>query len=508
MQRNRKVLVGLLLLSLFGASLLVRLPLLNRPLSRHHEWSTTSTLIHQQVWHETGGSKYRFCPRLNFNNPADKHVNNDGNLEDPFGNFYYVSFPPFATIFPYAVFQLFHIVPDVLPLQLFNLFFHFVSCFFIFRIILLLTRRNTETAFPIAALLGFCVYLFSPMTLWYQCNVYYVDMFLQPIFILGVYLFLKWETSPLQRGIYCLGLGVVIFFMTYTEWMGLFFAFSVFLYGLSRFREKGMKSLLATAVLSSFSALLLTLWQYSWISGFIPLAKLLLGRLLYRSGLAENTGSHLHVWSGHSWMRVAFHYVTGYLPVLLCLLAMAVIYFVLRSKREEREKLGWHRLEILTLSICLSPVLLHHLIFFNYTSVHEFAVLKTSVFISILTALLYDKLSLALQVRRLQLFLILMGGASILQYALINGRGTLPYKKLGEEIKREAKKEETVFIQGNHFWIFPQVVFYAHRNLALWDGESKARSLLQKNGAERGVVLILNSENNEIIGKTYIEREP
>jgi len=89
-----------LLLGIFLLSVLVRLPQLNRPLSKHHEFCTAVALRVMTIWNENGIDKYGFNPVMTFNNLADKNINNhanaSGKMVDAEGNCYYVSHQPLA----------------------------------------------------------------------------------------------------------------------------------------------------------------------------------------------------------------------------------------------------------------------------------------------------------------------------------------------------------------------------------------------------------------------------
>jgi hypothetical protein len=155
-----------MVLALFGLSLWVRLPLFERPLGTSgSEWLTANVVRFLQIWSQEGAIKNRFCFNSNYPNPADKNIQNhshDAYYKDRNGNYYYVSYPPFALIAPYAAFKLFGIYPDVIPLRIFGLFVHFLTALFVFLIADLLTRRRPSPPVNVAAILAFAFYVFSP----------------------------------------------------------------------------------------------------------------------------------------------------------------------------------------------------------------------------------------------------------------------------------------------------------------------------------------------------------
>ncbi|HHT9139661.1 MAG TPA: hypothetical protein ACFYEA_04080 [Candidatus Tripitaka californicus] len=575
---NPKRITRLILISLFILSVVVRLPNLNRPISRHHEYGTAGVLIHPQIWYEEGGLKHRFCLITTYDNKADKNINNESTISDSGGNYYYTSFPPFAIMFPYFVFSVFNIYPDVLPLEVLNLVLHFICCLFIFQIISLLTKRYYVDRLNVPALIGFTVYLFSPATLWSHANLYGHGIFVQSLFIIGIYIFLRLIVSEGQRLIYYALLGLINLFMIYTEWLGVFFAFSVFIYALVKMRGQEARMVLCIITITSVAALALITWQYSQIAGLGPLMETWKGRYLARSSVKlqvfrlsleylpsevefpqpvgdkirydadngtlafkgpmsrEERSQLLRLSSDDlykkaieeifrqsqyitsynylgSWKNLASNYIVGYLPFLVFLFTIALVNFVL-FKGRLMDMFYNDKMAVTALYLCIVPVALHNLAFFNFNVVHDHSAVKSGVLIAILTALFYHRFILDENkpiregVLRLIFYLMVLG--SILQYLVINChylKGHDHYKRIGEGIARVAKREETVFIKANFLYSVPEpIAFYAHRNIALWGGEAKAKELLRLNDVERGVIFVLNGDNSGIAKTAYVNK--
>jgi len=511
---SKKYFVGFIIISFLIISILVRVPNINRPLSYHHEWLTSTVLRTQQIWYEKGDFTHRFLPIMTYDNKADRNINNQANLKDEEGNFYYTSYPPFAYIFPYVIFRLFNVYPDVLPLQIFNIAIHFISSLFILLIISLLTNKYYINKVNIPALLGFSIYLFSPASLWFHSNVYMSDMLVQPFFIIGIYLFLKIIKNE-GKLISCVLLGIINFFMIYTEWLGVFFAFAVFIYALFNMKEVSIRMVLPCITISSIASLSLTIWHYSQISGLDAFIKSSMKKYLYRSGFSQYSAIGLDYSNLTSWKRIVSHYYHGYLPFLIILCIVALMYLAVLKKYPTRDILHRNKIEAVSLYLCIVPVLMHHVVFFNFTSIHDFSVLKTGIFISIITSLIYLRLvntfckdisdkTRTLKIGVINSIIILMTMLSLYIYqADVIEDNTLFYKEIGQIIASNADDNEIVFIKTIDFKILPQIVFYAHRNIAKWKNELKARELLNLNETERGVVFIFDLKNKQI-SKEYI----
>jgi hypothetical protein len=492
-----------LLMILFAVSILVRLPNLNRPLSVHHEWLTSTSLRHIQIFYECGPGRVFYSPSLTYCNAADKNINHGLAVKDPNGNLYYLSFPPFAFIFPYAVFKTIHIYPTIFGLQIFNLFFHFLSCVLIFLIISMITAQDYRGRINLPALAGFVCYLFSPAPLWFQSNVYMSDMFVQTFFIAGIYLFLKIISSE-KKWPFLVLFAMVNFMTIYTEWLGVFLAFCIFVYAVFHFRKRGMAALACVTALTTLLPLALTIWQYSLISGLPALIEYEKQKFLFRTGDARYASGGFSFININSWLNIIVNYIGGFLPFIIFI----VYTRLLNNKRVSPENRKYTGLENTALMIAFIPAALHHLIFFNFTAIHDFAALKGGVFISILAAFLYhtfmkyrtSKMDGKTAPTKTAIIHYLLAGMvvlSIVEYLLINSYGAHDrYKKVGEAIRAAVQNDEVVFVGGD---MDPQHVLYAHRNLEYWQGREKADALIRKNGVTKGVHITLNKEQDGIV---------
>ncbi len=524
---RRRVAIVLLV---FVLSVLVRLPYLNRPLSSHHEGLTAHVLRTQQIWREEGALKHGFRLASTYPGKANRNIHNGGQLVDPAGRHYKSSLPPFAYILPYMVFRLLGVRPGVLPIQVFGLLVHLVTCVLVLLLVRELTRPDPSRPpegpsegprGPLAAAsVAFAVYLFSPHALWYHSNVYAFGMLAMPLFVAGILLSLKiaadGRAGPARHAL----LGLVTFLMVYTDWLGVFFAFSVFAYALCRVRERGMRPVLYVVAGATAAGLALTVWQYSRIAGLSAFLRAAGGKYLERSGFAEAAAGGPQVWDFMSWKTLCGHYVFGFLPFLIVLYTLACVYLALLKKRPGRAGLRRAAPELLALYLCAAPVALHHLVFFNYTSVHDYSVLKTGVFIAVLCGLLYHRImtklradasddNRALKAGALATLVVGMAIVSVVQYLYLNRDGHDGHLKMGREIARVARPDEVVFVRPGDraSWrTVPQITFYARRNIALWAGEEKARALLEKNDCERGAVFVLTGDNGAVARVEYVDR--
>lgn len=492
-----------LLLLIFLASVAIRLPNINRPLSKHHEFVTAVALIVIDNWDTQGASSFNFSPVMNFPGYANKYINNwastTGEMIDDQGNYYYVSHPPFAYIFPYTVFKILHIKPSVLSIEIFNLFTNLISALFIYFIICLLGQQKPLYKIYWSGVVGFAIYLFSTGVLWFQSNTYMSDMLVHSFFIINVYIMLKLlMRKKYYSPKYLIYFSIFLFLMVYTSWLGIFFAFSVFIYSFIKLRkELVFIPLNLLALFVSATAVLLFVFQYSHINGIEAYFNQMLQRVGERGSFHENLSFFTQIKRYIlSLISIIKTYITSYLPLFLLLLSFA---FLVVKKAKLRIVFTKNGYRFLWLSVL--PVLLLHLSLSNYSG-HDFVSLYGSLFLSVLIAILYDKLKEAKTLNNY----VLNGGvmvvifSSIFMYYLINRPGKYSWKgdyyaqsmELGKQIAETAKADEVVFAMGKAV-IDPQLIYYAKRNIKKVNSEQEAIDFLKERKIENGIIYF--SEN-------------
>lgn len=471
--------IGLLAI-LWLVSVCIRIPFLNRPLSIHHEWMLAHLLITLQIWDEKGipNSKYA----LIYTYPQDKtntHLDFIGGVKDKKGNFYYVSYPPLAFFAAYFFCKIFFLPIAPLSIQIFNLLWHFVCAYWLYKVIQILFQSDRY------ALWAYILYLFLPFNLWYHGNSYFVDIFVQGLWIGYVYFWLKVYYEPHKSQNYIF-LFLLAFCMMYTEWIAVFVGISTLTAGVLLYiKTRDLKHFLPVTIAGAAMvlALSLTLYQYANIENFETLKNALQNKYEFRSGKKElrepNTGLY--------WFMFLYHYVKAYSPLLMFIL-IAGFYLVFKQKKEIFKAFNFFSVSILTLF--LLPVLLHHGILFGFTYFHEFSVLKSSFMLIVAGLWLVRKLNIP------QWILV---GIVIMQISMYYGafyRYTDAYKTIGETIKKERKPEELVVLAiTEDFWAVPQIMYYAQCNF--YYEEKQLRDLplfLKKHGIKKYVVFYVEKD--------------
>ena len=502
------------LLGLFAISIAVRSPHINRPLSTNYEWVTAHTLVTLQIWQEEGMLTHGMRPIYTYSNPNDHYIKCPiSGISDDAGNYYYVSYPPFAFILPHLVFKTFGVTPNVIALQSLNLLLHFLCVVFLYLLIgNLLPSDSKRYAISVPALIGAAIYIFSPLPLWHHANVYFADILVQLFFIAGLYLSHRILFAPGNQANIRLALLLfaTLFLMAYTEWIG--FLFGICLASTALLFRKHTARSMQVIWLAFFALLLsglLTLFQYSTISGIGDFIDIVLNRYSERSGhLGKNEFYQLNA---HYYLMQV--YLRNYFPQFVIIAFLGLIVWIVKPKRP---MLGAPEKAILLLA--LLPALLHHTILFEFTLVHDMALVKTCVFMSLLSGiLLYLILSakitqegIAFRIVPHFVIVSMLAFSVFLYHAHVIEPEGFSFEELGEQIKTSTGPEDTVFFKTTrtlgdflieapeNFVIAPQIQYYAGRCIQVVPDTAAAKAHLEKYNKPQGVIFTIENMRYKI----------
>ncbi len=491
-------------------SVAIRVPQLNRPLSKHHEFVTAHTLRILEIWNQQGVLNFHFNPVMSYAGKENKFINNQTTENyDSEGNSFYLSYPPLAYILPYIALGGWLNAPTVLSLQLFNLLLHLIECFLLYQNCLLLFPRfvSSRTGINKIGIIAVLVHLFSPCLLWFHANVYFTDMPVLTFFLLNVWLWLKYSAVTVvredtnhgnqvtnygtsvrvltNRNKMLLAFFITSFLFSYTEYLGVTFAIVIFIYSL--FNRKYLFNAICICLGSVFATALM-LYQYSLIGGWEKLMEFMQLRYAERGTSLHITITHLFL----SWKIIAMNYLTGFAPWILLLV---VLIFLLRKnifKRKIFSSENWPagNLPIFHFSILLfAPVLLHHILFTN-ASAHDFQQMKASPFLAITIAMGF----VAINKNWMKIIFSVALAANIILFYLINPPGKISltgdnydrYLQQGNFIHENTSTDEVVFLIG--IPDEPQLVWYAQRNLRTIRSTDEAYNFLKQHNLPKGII--------------------
>jgi hypothetical protein len=469
----------LVFLLAFSLSVAIRAPMLDRPLSGHHEFCTAFSLILLENWYTDGIAQHHGAPVITFSSDADRGapwMGSDHAERD--GRYYYLSHPALGLYLPYLWFQVLGQPPTVIGLQAFNLLFHLLTAIGLFLLIRAVVGDRSERAPLFAAVL----YLFMPAPLWFHGNVFMSDIFVVAIWVWHVVaaqrVFADADPGLRWRSLFGLSLALAVF----AGWLGVLAA-AVDLLLIGRRWKRGGQArsgrLALIVVGSTLIPLMITAWTYAGVVGAEGLLGYLKGRLMHRSsttGIGDE-GMLLHV------KRLLMNYRTGFLPVLL--LVLAAIPGLLRAQRSGMLRVPpamW-----VFIALTTGPVLLEHILLLEYAD-HDFAALKGGLFLCGSAALLLDHVGkLPWAKRFLGMVLLVLCGFGAWYFHRINGEaGTTVHRDQGTYIAEHLQADERFFWSGPA--PDPQLVWYAKRTPWSVRNESEARSILAARGERSGVL--------------------
>jgi len=378
------------LLCIFSISVFLRIPHIEKEVSPYNETYVTIFTVFEN-WHSQGIANCYFTPVLTWQKDGDKFIANYKRLEDKKGNNYYVSYPPFSFLFPYAISSVLDIEPGQVFIQILNIILHFISAFFIYLIICRYCKCHYSKICP-AALIGFISYTFIPVLLYMHTFDFFPEMLGQVFFIIGIYLYqlLDEKKDKLNNKLLFL-FGFNLFIMIYTEWIGIFFAFTLLMITISKFKKDiFFRKLSITVILVSFLALALIIFQFGYINGIGNLARSLSLRFLERSGFFGEHYSDLGISYNNSesyllLLRQLHHTLMGFGYLFIILL----IWWLVKNKFLVKKLFFGKTLLI----IIVLPIIFEFFIFFNATLIHYICWAKFGIPISIGTALLIHNLT-------------------------------------------------------------------------------------------------------------------
>ena len=452
---------------LFLLSVLVRLPNLNRPLSKHHEFNAAFFLIPIEIWTEEGAQNHGHLPTYNYANPGDLFVPEPIAIAsgEKSGRYYYLSLPPLSYIAPHYFFKLLGLQPTPLNLQVFNLILHALVLFFLFKT---LTQFFTEKN----ALMATVMYLFAPGPLWFHGNGYTHHVFAVLPLIMTIYFFAKFVKDQNSKNKQLLGFAISLAVLIYSEWIGVFVGATIFIRSVFHFRIKKFRKIALISVFVGLFSVAILLFQYVYFMGWEQYKTYMLDRFVERSGMESAVG-----FFGYfvRWLYWSFISYGIWIPSIF----FAVILFFWKRKS------ALSSIERQTFLVVLIPLLIYQLVFREFAYVHEYSVLYQGLLWAFLTCIFLEKIDW----KQLELFQKIRPFAKtirlsslgfvcalfVMQYYFINRPGEIAqngdrYDQLmiiGQIIRQNAQPHERVFLhipdQSLDF-VNPQLNFYAKRN--------------------------------------------
>jgi hypothetical protein len=451
-----------ILCAAFVVSVLFRLPNINRPLSKHHEFAVAVILNGIISWKESGGaSVFHYVPLMTYQGEENRLLER-GVFTDAAGNQVYLSLGPGWYVLPYVVFTILHLPFTPLSLQLLNLVIHFITLLALYRLGLVLVKHYSFLS-PYFPLLGCLVFLFMPGPLWYFGNGYVHAAVSLPFAISLFTQYLKWtfEQSRLSWAnagwFFLCGFGGI-----YLDWFTFFLLAVLGMAALFFYiKKKEVNWLLIAGLIgtTAFASVAIIFWQFASLLGWHNVAQY----------WTERSGDRSLTNEGNSMLSNVVSFIVNMVTcagAALLVAGISIIFLILRKSKNY---------PTVPLMLWIITCLLYNGIFFNWSYVHEFSMVPLCVGISLLAAHLLQ----AAKPRTALISLVALIVISLAQYYQINPPGAVsrvgtPYAAqmhLGKKIDSLVPKGYRIFSNlGND----PMVEYYAHRSFGFFTIEDAA----------------------------------
>lgn len=481
-----------LLLSLFIISVIVRLPNLDRPLSKHHEFNAALVLIPIDNWNQSSPLDFNYGPVMSYQNENDLYINNITiDFTEQNGSYYYLSFPVLTYLIPYLTFQI-GLPATPLGLQILNMLLHLACAYLLFKTVHFITKeRLSKEKKTTVALLASSIYLFSPTPMWFHGNGYTHHTLVVLFILYSIYITLKIfysEIKPTLADLFQLFIALTLAMLT--AWIGFLLSGIICVLALLRIKQ-GNKLLLvfAVAFIAAISSFSFIIWHYSSIIGFENLINYFNNRFFTRTTFDDNdSGFFQTVYSIGKW------YVIGYLPILLFVTYQFISRKSIRLKISEREKTFFW----ITILLAFS----HHILFGNFTIAHNYSVLVDGIFISVLGAILFNELFYSISsLTNRTIGVVLLFTMCIGQYYFINRPGETSqngdlysnYQDIGDYIRINSTKDDVLFTIGLDEKPAPQVIYYAKRNFYQLNDLKEVQKIIDEKSIKRAKVFTIKN---------------
>ena len=497
-----------ILFGLFLVTLLIRSDSIKEPVKGSHVWLTAHTAMTMEIWEKEGIAKHHFSPVYTYNAPANKHLRSlASGLSDEDGNYYYVSYPPFSFLLAYGFIKTLRLAPSMQSLQLLNLVIHFATSLLVYIVLCRLYRQKVRDKMFPPALMGAGIYLFAMQALWCHGYMYFADTVVQVIWVASLlFAFEILYRDKATSWPHLFALGLAVFLACYTEWLGFFFAATLFIVStIFAFKNRIFIRLgLITAVAAS-SALVLTIYQYAQINGLDSFLEASVNKYSDRSGYGSESFYYIRL---HMHFIVR-HYWRLYYPIIG---AIFFLFVALATHKGPKVKSGGYERRTF-FSLLIVPILLHHFLFLEFTKVHDFALLKTLLLFSFAVPILYqsniDRAAPEMRKSYVQLTLliitVLMSLNLLIYYKYDNSLPSDPFIVAGNHLKHDIDPEATVYavnrndrdsplmiFMGSHRSFSPQVQLISQRNVLGVKDKSEALAHMQQNGFTKGHLIEIN----------------
>lgn len=339
-----------------------------RPFIGHHDFLNAHLMTTALVFRKEGIIKHFFAPTYTFT--PDMQVNPRLGVRGKNNYMYYVSYPPFIFIFTYFLARIPFIGLTSMTPKIASLLV-FVSCF-----IMLLKYLKDRYGFS-ETMLALAVFSIFPISAYFLGSVFFVDIAILPLWLASFILFQR-LTRKIKRSDILLFF-LLLFFISFTEWFGLFLSGSVFLLVLFarqswNWELKFKLGMMLGLIIIPLFALFLTFFIFSHQIEYQTLKDFMMAKLFIKSnaGIFSNYQTFKNYLSDF-YARGIFHIQLGYGQYIFIILTILLVGLTVFFKKLHN-LVGEGKLRIYLTFFVTAP-LIHFLVFNQFHLEHDFGFL-------------------------------------------------------------------------------------------------------------------------------------
>lgn len=368
---------------------------------------------------------------------------------------------------PHYFLQLTNIPPGPVGVRIFSLLWLALTVFAIYKLASQLNyqlpNRKTITFITIA------LYFISPVVLWYQVNGYVHETAVLPCYYLAWYFFLRLLQDKQTKWLWLTAL--FLFAGIQFDWLPFFQGIVMSAYLLFSRKEKLPKWMLLVPGIAILLGVLFIIYTYTSWASLNDYAKFMEWKFLSRT-VGEEGHSFFSFWPAN--LNIFLFYIISY--------GILLIWFLIGLKNK------LHPFIVLM----LITAVLHHIVFFGFTSEHDYATLKMAFPIVFIAAIIISQMR---KKNAIVSFGIILSFA-IIQYFFLHNypfrKGMYAdehfFKNTGAIIKR-LPTNTAVYINTDGKY-FPQLEFYGGRPYKMAGSIEEASRHFKKSGLNASGVFI------------------
>ena len=473
---------------LFAVAVAIRLPQLNRPLSKHHEFNMAMVLNVCKSWDIIGGAAAaNYCPVIHYGNAADSIYIQSPTVIN--GKYYYISIGPLQCVLPYYFCKVLGLQFTPLHVAIFSILLFALVCCVWYRLLVLFCKKfNSPNA---SVLIGMAVFLFLPNMLWFFGNAYNHESLALLFYLVIIHHYYKhyyiqvpitkYSNVALYTAIIC---GVL------TDWFMVVVAAFFMLYLLITNIKKNLVTIacIGFTVLASIATIL---YCYSQHWQFNNLVQVLFGKFYTRTygGSVQhyNIQSTLLAWLQHILSSYAF-------------VGIGIISTFIFASTSSKKLVAFKPIILIML-----PALFYFVVLSEFSAENDYAVLKFSFGLILALLLLLDTCTKKIQI----IITIAICAANIALYYYINKPGNTSYngdaynaiKNMGLYIKQTSKLTETIVV-NSPVYNYLGVIYYAERNIVFLQNNEEVNEYITTNKLHN--VKVYTCVNDSITGSFLI----